>query len=151
LTACCPKVQTFEKHVGELAARPRFQASLLALFAGCGLLLAACGVYGLVSFLVAQREREFGVRLALGATPAGIAKTILGDALRWAAGGLVFGLAGAAVAVSSLRGLLFHVSPADPSAYAAAALLLVVPAVLAALLPSRRAVRVDPATVLRHE
>jgi hypothetical protein len=146
-----PVIRTFEKHVGELAARPRFQAWLLALFAGIGVLLAAFGIYGLVAFLVAQREREIGIRLALGATPAGIVRMILGDVLRWTAGGLLFGLAGAAAATWSLRGLLFHVSPADPWAYAAAAVLLTGLGLLAAFLPSRNAAAMDPAGALRQE
>lgn len=144
-------VRSFDQHVGELAARPRFQAWLLALFAGIGMLLAGFGLYGLVSFLVAQREREFGVRLALGATQAGILRLVLGDALRWTLGGLVCGLAGAAAAARALRSLLFHVAPGDPAVYAMAAAMLAALAVAAALLPSRRAARVDPATALRQE
>ena len=146
-----PVIRTFSQHVGELAARPRFQAWLLALFAGIGLLLAAFGVYGLVAFLVAQREREIGIRLTLGATPGGIVRMILRDVLRWTAGGLVFGLGGAAAAAWWLRSLLFHVSPADPRAYSAAALLLTSVGVLAAILPSRRAAATDPASALRQE
>jgi len=146
-----PVIRTFEKHIGELAARPRFQAWLLALFAGIGLLLAAFGLYGLVAFLVAQREREFGVRLTLGATPGGLVRMILGDVLRWTLGGLVLGLAGAGVAVWSLRSLLFHVSPVDPAAYTTAALLLTALALLAAFLPSRRAARLDPARALQQD
>jgi ABC-type antimicrobial peptide transport system permease subunit len=144
-------VRSFERHVGELAARPRFQAWLLALFAGIGMLLAGFGLYGLVSFLVAQRESEFGVRLALGATQAGILKLVLGDALRWTSCGLVCGLAGAAAAARALGSLLFHVSPANPVAYAVAATVLAALAIAAALVPARRAARVDPATALRHD
>jgi ABC-type lipoprotein release transport system permease subunit len=144
-------VRSFGQHAGELAARPRFQAWLLALFAGIGMLLAGSGLYGLVSFLVAQREREFGVRLALGATETGILKLVLGDALRWTSGGLVCGLAGAAAAARALRSLLFHVSPADPAVYAMAAAVLTALAMAAAFLPSWRAARVDPATALRQE
>lgn len=144
-------VRSFQRHVGELAARPRFQAWLLALFAGIGMLLAGFGLYGLVSFLVAQREREFGVRLALGSTQAGILTLVLKDALRWTFGGLVCGLAGAAVAARALGSLLFHVSPANPAAYAMAAVLLTTLAMAAALLPSRRAAKVDPATALRQD
>jgi hypothetical protein len=145
------EIRTFGNHVGQLAARPRFQAWLLVLFAGVGLLLAAVGLYGLVSFLVAQREREFGVRLTLGATRAQILQMILGDALRWTAGGLAFGFAGAAVVAQSLRSLLFHVSPADPAAYFAAAAALASLSLLAAVLPARRAANLDPANTLRHE
>ncbi len=143
--------RTFDRHVGELAARPRFQAWLLALFASIGLLLAAFGVSGLVSFLVAQREREFGLRLTLGATRARILGMILADALRWTTGGLMLGLAGAAAAAHSLRSLLFHVSPSDPAAYVAAAAVLTSLSLLAAFVPARRIVRLDPAAALRHE
>ncbi len=141
----------FEEHIGELAARPRFQAWLLAMFAGIGMILAASGLYGLVSFLVAQRERELGVRLTLGATPAMIVRMIVGDALRWTAGGLVVGIAAAVAAAYSLRSLLFHVSPANPLAYFSAAALLAFIALAAAWVPSRRAARLDPAATLRHE
>jgi ABC-type antimicrobial peptide transport system permease subunit len=137
--------------VGELAARPRFQAWLLAGFAGIGMLMAGFGLYGLVAFLVARREREFGVRLALGATQAGILKLVLGDALRWTLGGLVSGLAGAVAAARALGSLLFHVSPADPGVYAMAAVVLITLAMAAAFQPSRRAARVDPATALRQD
>jgi ABC-type antimicrobial peptide transport system permease subunit len=115
------------------------------------MLLAGFGLYGLVSFLVAQREREFGVRLALGATQANILKLVLGDALSWTLGGLVVGLAGAAVAARTLRSLLFHVSPGDPAAYVTAAAVLTTLAAMAAFVPSRRAARVDPAITLRQD
>ncbi len=144
-------VRTFSEHVGSLAARPRFQAVLLALFAAIGLLVAAFGVYGLVSFLVAQRAREIGIRLALGARPAGIVRMILGDVLRWTGGGVMVGVAGAAAATHSLRSLLFHVSPADPMAYGLAGAVLILSAIAAALLPSRRAARIDPGIALREE
>jgi putative ABC transport system permease protein len=144
-------VRSFDQHVGHLAARPRFQAWLLALFAGIGMLLAGFGLYGLVSFLVAQREREFGVRLALGATRSSILTLVLGDALRWTAGGLALGLAGAAAAARALRSLLFHVSPLDPTVYTIAAVVLATLAAAAAFFPSRRASRADPASTLRQE
>jgi predicted permease len=143
--------ESFDHHVGELAARPRFEAWLLALFAGIGMLLACFGLYGLVSFLVAQREREFGIRMALGASEGGILKLVLGDVLRWTVGGLVCGLAGAAAAARALRSLLFHVSPEDPSVYAMACVVLATLAMAAAFLPSRRAARVDPASTLRQD
>ncbi len=146
-----PVIRTLDQHVSQLAARPRFQAWLLVLFAGVGLLLAAFGLYGLVSFLVAQREREFGVRLALGATKGGIIRMILHDACRWTAVGLLFGLAGAVAAAHALRSLLFHVLPLDPAAYIVAAAVLTSLGLLAAFLPSRRAANLDPAVTLRHD
>lgn len=144
-------IRSFDEHIGALAARQRFQAYLLALFAGIGLLLVAFGLYGLVSFLVAQRERELGVRLALGATPAIIVRMIVGDAMRWTLGGLVVGIVCAAAAAHGLRSLLFHVSPADPRPYLLAAVIMTAVALLAAVLPSRRAASVDPATTLRQD
>ncbi|WP_321478083.1 ABC transporter permease [uncultured Paludibaculum sp.] len=146
-----PTIQTFDQHLGELAARPRFQAVLLLLFAVIGLILSAAGLYGLISYLAAQREREIGVRLALGATPAQILKMILVHALRWTTAGLTFGIAGAAVAAYALKGLLFHIQPADPVAFGSAALSLGLIAFVASVLPSRRASRVDPMATLRQD
>jgi ABC-type antimicrobial peptide transport system permease subunit len=116
-----------------------------------GLLLAMFGLYGLVSFLVVQREREFGVRLTLGATPADIVRMILADVLRWTVGGVVCGIIGATLAAFSLRSLLFHVSPSHPAAYLVAAVLLISSALLAGFLPSRRAANLDPVRTLRQE
>ncbi len=144
-------IRTFDQHIGELATRPRFQAMLLAIFAAAGLVLAASGLYGLITFLVTQREREIGVRLALGASPTEVVRLFLSHALRWTAGGLAFGIAGAFLAARALRSLLFHVSPADPPSFFAAAAILLVLALLAALLPSRRAASVDPMTTLRQD
>ena len=146
-----PVIRSFDEQIGELAARPRFQAVLLALFAGIGLLLAASGLYGLIAYLVAQREREIGIRLALGATPSQITGMLVRHALRWTSAGLAVGLAGSALAAYSLRSLLFHVSAADPLAFGAAAVLLVGIALAAALAPSRRAAALDPITTLRQD
>lgn len=144
-------IRTFAEHTGELSARPRFQAMLLLLFAGIGLVLSASGLYGLICYLAAQREREIGVRLALGATPAQILAMILWQAGRWTGSGLVIGTAGSLAAAIALKGLLFHVRPADPGALAASALLLGLIAVGAALMPARRASRVDPMNTLRQD
>jgi hypothetical protein len=144
-------VRSFDRHVGSLAAGPRFHAWLLAGFAATGLLLAAFGLYGLVAFLTAQREREFGVRLALGASPRSVVMLMLAEALRWTLGGVALGVVGAAASAHAIRGLLFHVSPANPAPYAIAALILGFVALAAALLASRRAARLDPAVTLRAE
>jgi len=145
------KVRSFESHIGELAARPRFQAALLTLFAFIGVLMAATGLYGLISFLAAQREQEFGVRLALGASPAQISGMMLAHAARWTVGGLLAGLAGSTLAAYSLRGLLFRVPALDAKAFTVATLLLTGLALVAALPPARRASRVDPMTTLRRD
>jgi predicted permease len=143
--------RTLDESVGRLAARPRFQAWLLSLFALTGLALAAAGLFGLVSYLVEQRNGEIGLRLALGATPAQIRAMVLGHAFRWTAAGAAAGLAGALLAGRAIRTLLYRVSPSDPRAFAAAALLLAGLALLAAWLPARRAARTDPMAVLRHD
>jgi ABC-type antimicrobial peptide transport system permease subunit len=131
--------------------RPRFFATLLGVFAGVGVLLAAIGLFGVMSFLVAQRRREIGVRMALGATPEGVVKHMLGFAARWTASGLVVGAFGAVAATRWLRVLLFHVEPGDPRALAAAVVLLAVVAMASAAFPAWRAAGVDPALTLREE
>ncbi len=144
-------LETIEQRVGKLAERPRFNAMLLGIFAGMGLLLAAIGLYGVVSFLVAQRTPEIGVRMALGATPGAIARLVLRLAARWTAIGAVLGVLGSLFALHLLQAMLFQVSARDPWTLAATLVMLSAVALLAAWIPSRRAARVDPVEALRQE
>ena len=144
-------IETLDQRVGKLAQRPRFNAWLLGLFAGMGLLLSAIGLYGVVSFLVAQRTGEIGVRMALGATPGAVARLVLGHAARWTFAGTALGVIGSWVAARWLEAMLFHVSARDPWILAAAVAALWATAMLAAWVPSRRAARVDPMQALRQE
>ena len=144
-------IDTMQTRVDRLSERPRFLAALTGLFAVFGLLLAAVGLYGVLSFLVAQRTREIGVRMALGATPGGIALMMQRQAGKWTAAGIAVGLAGSAAVMRLAQGALFHVSPYDPSSLAAAIALLAGVAALAAWLPARRASGVDPAASLRDD
>jgi len=145
------EVSTMGDRLARGTGRPRFQALLLASFAVIGVLLAAIGLAGVMSFLVAQRRREIGVRMALGASPGSIVKLTLGFAARSTLAGLVIGGAGAYVATRWLRAQLFQVTPGDPRPLMAAVVLLVIVALLAAAGPARRAARVDPMTTLRAE
>jgi ABC-type antimicrobial peptide transport system permease subunit len=140
-----------EHRVGRLAERPRFNALLLGIFAAMGLLLAAVGLYGVVSFLVAQRTREIGVRMALGAAPTAITRDVLKRTVRWAAAGAVAGVIGSIFATRLLQGMLYRVSAADPWTFAAALSVLMGVTLVAALIPSRRAARIDPIEALRQE
>jgi predicted lysophospholipase L1 biosynthesis ABC-type transport system permease subunit len=144
-------IESLRQHVGELAERPRFNAILLGLFAGMGLLLAAIGLYGVVSFLVAQRTQEIGVRMALGATPAAIGGMVLRHAARATAAGAVAGAIGSFFALRLLRTMLFRVPASDPWTVAAVLATLTAVTMLAAWLPSRRAARVNPVEALRSE
>ncbi len=152
LDAALPvEIGTMTDRVSRLSQRPRFETALLGLFAGLGVLLAALGLYGVISFLVAQRVREIGVRLALGASRGRIVGMVLGQAARWTAAGTVIGVAGALAASRYLETMLFGVTPRDPVTLAAVVMLLAAVAMCAALVPSRRASRLDPAETLRCE
>jgi len=144
-------VESMQQHVGNLAERPRFNAVLLGLFAGMGLLLAAIGLYGVVSFLVAQRTQEIGVRMALGATPAAIGGMVLRHAARATAAGAVLGAVGSFFALQLLGTMLFHVPARDPWTVAGVLAVLMAVAMLAAWVPARRAARVNPVEALRQE
>jgi ABC-type antimicrobial peptide transport system permease subunit len=133
---------------GSLGER-RFNASLLAVFAGIALFLAAVGLYGTMSFAVGRRTREIGVRMALGARPADVLRMVLGEGLRLAAVGLCGGLVAAAALTWTMRGLLFGVTTADPLTFAGITLLLLAVALLATWVPARRAARVDPMRAIR--
>jgi putative ABC transport system permease protein len=128
-----------------------FVAQILPVFGLAALLLAAVGLYGLVASSVAERTREVGVRIALGATSASVVRLVVGRGARSVAAGVGIGLLGAALGTRFLARLIFGVSPLDPATFAAAAALLTVVAIVAHWIPVRRALRVDPATALRAE
>jgi ABC-type antimicrobial peptide transport system permease subunit len=142
---------TMDDAVAASVAEPRFRMVLLGLFAGAAMLIATCGLYGLMAYAVTQRRREIGVRMALGATRRDVQRLVLGRALRIVAVGLVIGLVGAVGVTRVLQTFLFGVTPTDPIAFAAVTLLLLAVGVLAAWLPARRATRIDPSAALRAE
>ena len=142
---------TADATLGDLSAQRRFQTWLLTVFAGAALLLAAIGIYGIVHFAVAQRTREIGVRIALGAGRGDIMRMILSQGLVLPCAGTLIGLLGALSLTRVMRHLLFHVDPADPATFAVVAAVLIAVALPACWLPARRAMRVDPLEALRHE
>jgi predicted permease len=144
-------VQTIGETVSQGLWAPRMGAALLALFGGLALVLAAVGVYGVLSYSVSQQTHEIGIRLALGAGPSGVLKLVLTQGLRLAAVGLAIGLAGALLASRVLSSLLFNVSTHDPAIFALVSLVLLATAALACYIPARRATRVDPIIALRYE
>jgi len=144
-------VKTMQQRLGGSLATARAQALLLSLFALAALALAAVGVYGVTSYSVAQRRREFGIRVALGAQSSSVMRLVLRHGLGLALLGTAVGLAGAASLSRVLAHLLFELSPTDPATFAGAVLGLLATAVLACYLPARRATRVDPAVALRYE
>jgi putative ABC transport system permease protein len=145
------KIETMSQRVGTLTQRPRFQAVLLAIFAGMGVLLAAIGIYGVVGYLVTQRTQEIGVRIALGATPGAILKLVMQNAARWTIAGALLGVAGSWFGARLLESLLFEVKAHDPGLLGGALLLLIAVAMAAAWVPARWAMRVDPIEALRYE
>jgi putative ABC transport system permease protein len=149
------RLQTLDKVVWSAASKPRFLAFLVTVFAGLALLIAAVGVYGVMSYSVAQRTQEIGIRMALGAPPRSIRTMILARALLIAGAGCVLGIAGAiafALGLSrALTTLLYETQPIDPMTLAVVPLVVLFIAALAAWFPARRATRVDPMTCLRSE
>lgn len=144
-------IEAMRLRVGKLADRPKFNAVLLSLFAGLGVLLAAIGIYGVVAFLVAQRTPEIGVRMALGASPRAVMKLILSRIARWVFAGALLGLLGAWLSARVLESLLFEVRAHDPALLGLAVVALLAVAFIAAWIPARRAMRVDPVIALRYE
>jgi putative ABC transport system permease protein len=136
--------------VARSMARPRFYTSLLSLFAAVALLLAATGVFGVMSYAVAQRAREISIRLALGALPSDVVRMIVGRALRLSATGAVVGLAAALALGRFIQGQLFGVTLLDPMTLGSVALVLGASAALASFLPAWRATKFDPASALRE-
>ncbi len=133
-----------ESYLSDSVAPRRFNLRLLTIFSVAALLLAATGIYGLISYSVAQRTPEIGIRLALGATRKNIFRMILGQGLRLVLVGLVLGLAGAFALTRLIRSLMFGVTPSDPLTFVAVSLLLIVITLAAGGLPALRATRLDP-------
>ena len=144
-------VATMEERLRRSALVPRFRSWLASALAGIALLLAATGIYGVMSYHVNQRRRETAIRRALGAREGQIVANVLASGLRLAAAGLIVGIAGALAASRSLNSVLFRVDPRDPTVLAGAILALAVAALLACLIPAARAVRIDPAVILREQ
>jgi predicted permease len=143
-------IRTMEARVGDGLSYARFSTLLLALFAGVALALATLGTYGVISFAVAQRTREIGIRVALGATRGSVVRLIVGQGIGLVAVGGALGLAAAIGATRVLRSLLYDVAPSDPVTFAAIVGLLALAVVAASWIPARRAAGVQPAETLRE-
>jgi len=145
------RVATLRSLVDESVAKRRFGAVLLSVFAAVGVLLATIGIYGVMSYTVGARSREISLRLALGARPREVLRTVIARGMALTAGGLVVGLVATALLVRLFSSLLFGVSPTDPAILGGMSLLFVAIALVANYLPARRVTRVDPVVALRSE
>jgi predicted permease len=143
--------RSMTERVDESLARRRFSMWLLTLFAGCALVLATVGIYGVLAFLVRQGTREIGIRMSLGATQSGILRLIVGRGLRIAVDGVGIGLVGAFLLTRFLETVLFGVRTTDPLTFGGIAALLIAVSVAASYVPARRAARIDPMVTLRNE
>jgi putative ABC transport system permease protein len=144
-------VQTMDDVVAGANARPRFTLVLLATFAGVALVLAAVGIYGVISYAVSRRTHEIGVRMALGATPRSVVRLIVGQGMRVVAVGVAVGLAGALLVTRLMTNVVYGIRVTDPVTYAAVSVLLVVVALVASYVPARRATRIDPLASMRTD
>jgi putative ABC transport system permease protein len=145
------RVRTMDEVVSAAQSRPRFLTLLLTLFSSVALVLAAVGIYGVISYSVAQRTKEFGVRMALGAQRGDVLRLVLSRGMLLTLVGIVVGIAGAFALTRFLSTLLFGIAPTDPITFAAVSLLLGAVAFFACYIPARRATKVDPIVALRYE
>jgi putative ABC transport system permease protein len=145
------EVKTMDQVIADSLSHSRFSTLMLMVFSSAALLLAAVGIYGFISYLVAQRTREIGIRCALGAERKDIFKMVLGRGARLAIAGLGIGLVAAFALTRLMKSLLFGVSPSDPIIYVGLSLMLFVVVMAACLVPARRATKVDPIVALRCE
>ena len=145
------RIATQESLIGDSLAAREFTMLLLTGFSFVALLLAVVGIYGVVSYSVARRTREMGIRLALGADPGGVLRLVMGSSMRMVVAGLILGLIGSVFAGRLMRGLLYGIEPMDPLAIAAGVLVLGGAAASASWLPARQGTRVDPIVTMRAE
>ena len=144
-------VQTVEAVLNQGLWAPRMAAALLTLFGGLALILAAIGVYGVLSYSVNQQTREIGIRMALGATPAEVMRWVVAQGLRLAGVGVLIGVFAGLVLMRSVASLLFGISTHDPETFAGVAMVLILVAFFACYVPARRATKVNPVAALRNE
>ena len=144
-------VQTMDQVVADATAEPRFYALVIGVFAAVALLLAAVGIYGVMSYSVSRRTQEIGIRMALGAKPDDVIKSVVKQGALLAAAGVGTGLIGALALTRLMARLLYGVRPSDPVTFAVVAILLSTVAVFASYIPARRAAKVDPMVALRYE
>src|SRR5882724_4459998 len=144
-------VRTMEDNMAATVAQPRFRTWLIGIFAALALLLAAVGIYGVMSYSVTQRTSEIGIRVTLGAQPVDVFRIVVGEGLRFALIGVVVGLTGGLILTRLLGSFLYGVSASDPLTFTGVALLLVLVSAAASFFPARRATRVDPIVALRYE
>jgi putative ABC transport system permease protein len=143
--------QPLKQYVGDSISQQRFLMSLLAVFAGLAVFLGAIGIYGVISYGVAQRTRELGIRSALGAARTDLVQLVIREGMTMAGVGLVVGLIAAFGLTRFLESMLYGVSPTEPATVAAVTALLALVALLACFIPARRAAGVDPVIALRQE
>ncbi|HZS07632.1 MAG TPA: ABC transporter permease [Blastocatellia bacterium] len=144
-------LRAMEQVIYQSITEPRFRTLLTGLFAAVALLLATVGIYGVISYVVAERTHEIGIRMALGARGPDVLRLVVGQGMKLALSGVAIGLAASFLLTRLMKGLLFGVSAADPVTFITVALLLAIIALLACWIPARRATRVDPLVALRYE
>jgi ABC-type antimicrobial peptide transport system permease subunit len=145
------RLRTMEDVIGASLTRQRFLSLLLGIFAGVALLLAAIGTYGVLSYMVSERHREIGIRMALGAGNGQVVGLVLKQGITIALVGIAVGVAGALALSRLTQSLLYGVDPADPATFGTVVAVIVVVATAACLIPMRRATRVDPLTAIRAD
>lgn len=145
------KVRTMQADITSSIAPQRFNATLVAVYAGIALLLALLGIYGVLAYMVMQQTQEIGIRMALGAHREDILKLVIGLGMRLVAIGAAAGLTGALGITRLMQSLLYGVAPRDPLTFAGVTAVLILTAVLACFIPALRAAKVDPIIALRYE
>src|SRR5205807_1133235 len=144
-------IRSMGSHVTDSVAPKRFNLILLVFFAAAAIVLAAAGLYGILSYLVSQRTAEIGIRMAIGAAKKDVIRMVLGRGFVLACSGIVLGTAASFLAAQVMSKLLFGVQPRDPAVFVSIPLFLMAVALLASYIPARRAARVDPLVALRME
>jgi predicted permease len=145
------QIATMKQIVSVSVGQPRFRTAVLLMFAILALFVASIGLYGVMSYLMSQRTREFGIRIAVGATSGALLRLVLGQAAKLVSIGICLGLVGAILLARSIASLLFGITPFDTATFASVSLLLAIVALLASYIPARRATRIDPVVALRFE